>query len=376
MVRGSTRLQYSGLARDPATRQVTWLGRHRERGSPSGAANTPRAELSDGRHVEGMVFPIGDAATGEPRCHDRMEIRQGESRLRNARFPSATAGPKGSAAPCREGSERGRRKMGALGREDGFCAKVIHAAIARRGSGRIGGRRRRQPGIMMGKEARLRLIESPPSSIELPLADNTSEGLKILGAANEQFHQVPWPALHDLRAGSSVTRERKKVRAPDRRSGGATAEAGGSGFQGVPRVQVRGRERTTVWLRLDQRGCDTTGLRCGARSAESSVGGEFLLLPFRHSGLGGSETEPARVFRVIAAFWSVIGQAQRRRGRRQGSTRRWKGRHGGSDGLNTERITRERPWMEGGPTRGTHQGLCDGPGPKRDVPRRGISSRC
>jgi len=37
--------------------RVARLGRHRERLAPSGAANTFRAELADGRRVEGMVFP-------------------------------------------------------------------------------------------------------------------------------------------------------------------------------------------------------------------------------------------------------------------------------------------------------------------------------
>lgn len=36
---------------------VARLGRHRERGSRSGAAITFRAELADSRRVEGMVFP-------------------------------------------------------------------------------------------------------------------------------------------------------------------------------------------------------------------------------------------------------------------------------------------------------------------------------
>ena len=49
----------------------------------------------------------------------------------------------------------------------------------------------------MGKEPKPRLIEFPPTEIELPLADNTSEGLKILRAANEQFRQVVWPAPYD-----------------------------------------------------------------------------------------------------------------------------------------------------------------------------------
>ena len=37
--------------------QVARLGRHRERKTPSGKANTFRAELPDGRRVDGMVFP-------------------------------------------------------------------------------------------------------------------------------------------------------------------------------------------------------------------------------------------------------------------------------------------------------------------------------
>ena len=37
--------------------RVARLGRHRERESPSGAANTFSAELPDGRRVKGMVFP-------------------------------------------------------------------------------------------------------------------------------------------------------------------------------------------------------------------------------------------------------------------------------------------------------------------------------
>ena len=37
--------------------QVTRLKRHRLRSSPSGAASTFRAELGDGRRVEGMLFP-------------------------------------------------------------------------------------------------------------------------------------------------------------------------------------------------------------------------------------------------------------------------------------------------------------------------------
>ena len=44
---------------EPSTvkNRVARLGRHGERPSGSGAANTLRAELADGRRVEGMVFP-------------------------------------------------------------------------------------------------------------------------------------------------------------------------------------------------------------------------------------------------------------------------------------------------------------------------------
>lgn len=42
----------------------------------------------------------------------------------------------------------------------------------------------------MGKVPKPRLIEFPPTDIELPLADNRSEGLKILQAANEQFRRA------------------------------------------------------------------------------------------------------------------------------------------------------------------------------------------
>ena len=46
-----------------------------------------------------------------------------------------------------------------------------------------------------------------PPDIELP-EDNTSEGLKTLRAANEQFRQAPWPApydqtTHELRRGDA-----------------------------------------------------------------------------------------------------------------------------------------------------------------------------
>ena len=41
------------------------------------------------------------------------------------------------------------------------------------------------------------IVELIRNDIELPEADNTSEGLKILRAANERFRQVPWPSPHD-----------------------------------------------------------------------------------------------------------------------------------------------------------------------------------
>ena len=46
-----------GVAAKTVRHRVVRLGRHRERGTPSGAANTFRAELADGRRVRGMVFP-------------------------------------------------------------------------------------------------------------------------------------------------------------------------------------------------------------------------------------------------------------------------------------------------------------------------------
>ena len=46
-----------GVAAKTVRNRVARLGRHRERGSGSGSANTFRAELADGRRVEGMVFP-------------------------------------------------------------------------------------------------------------------------------------------------------------------------------------------------------------------------------------------------------------------------------------------------------------------------------
>jgi len=46
-----------GVAARTVRHRVVRLGRHRERSTRSGAANTFRAELADGRRVRGMVFP-------------------------------------------------------------------------------------------------------------------------------------------------------------------------------------------------------------------------------------------------------------------------------------------------------------------------------
>ena len=51
-------------------------------------------------------------------------------------------------------------------------------------------------------------VEFFQEGIELPEADNTSQGLKILRAANEQFRQIPWPTpfdrtRHTLRLGDA-----------------------------------------------------------------------------------------------------------------------------------------------------------------------------
>ena len=45
-----------GVQATTVKNRVVRLGRHRERSSPTGAANTFRAELADGRRTEGMVF--------------------------------------------------------------------------------------------------------------------------------------------------------------------------------------------------------------------------------------------------------------------------------------------------------------------------------
>ena len=46
-----------GLAPATVRNRVVRLGRHRQRASPSGAANLFRAVLADGSRVKGMVFP-------------------------------------------------------------------------------------------------------------------------------------------------------------------------------------------------------------------------------------------------------------------------------------------------------------------------------
>ena len=67
-----------GLDAKTVRNQVARLGRHRERKTPSGKANTFRAELPDGRRVDGMVFlgeliwdedppPLADGALGRRR---------------------------------------------------------------------------------------------------------------------------------------------------------------------------------------------------------------------------------------------------------------------------------------------------------------------
>ena len=58
------------------------------------------------------------------------------------------------------------------------------------------------------KKADLDVVELFRGDIELPEADNTSQGLKILRAANEQFRQIPWPTpfdrtTHSLRLGDA-----------------------------------------------------------------------------------------------------------------------------------------------------------------------------
>ena len=42
-----------------------------------------------------------------------------------------------------------------------------------------------------------RVIELPGANVELPLADNTSEALKIFRGTNERFRELPWPRPFD-----------------------------------------------------------------------------------------------------------------------------------------------------------------------------------
>ena len=58
------------------------------------------------------------------------------------------------------------------------------------------------------KAERPHVVEFFQEGIELPEADNTSQGLKILRAANERFRQIPWPipfdrTRHTLRRGDA-----------------------------------------------------------------------------------------------------------------------------------------------------------------------------
>ena len=46
-----------GIVAATVRNRVVRLGRHRQRASPSGAANVFRAALADGSRVKGMVFP-------------------------------------------------------------------------------------------------------------------------------------------------------------------------------------------------------------------------------------------------------------------------------------------------------------------------------
>lgn len=52
------------------------------------------------------------------------------------------------------------------------------------------------------KTSKPNVIELHPEEVELSEVDNTSEGLKILRAANEQFRRMPWPAPYDHTAHS------------------------------------------------------------------------------------------------------------------------------------------------------------------------------
>lgn len=55
-------------------------------------------------------------------------------------------------------------------------------------------------------ETKSRIVTLSGQEIELPLADNTSEALKIYRAANERFREIPWPTPFD-----STTHQVKKA---------------------------------------------------------------------------------------------------------------------------------------------------------------------
>ena len=55
-----------GVEAKTVKNRVARLGRRRERGARSGAANTFRAELADGRRADGMVFPGELVWDGDP----------------------------------------------------------------------------------------------------------------------------------------------------------------------------------------------------------------------------------------------------------------------------------------------------------------------
>lgn len=60
----------------------------------------------------------------------------------------------------------------------------------------------------MTKPAASNIVQLFGEDIELPLADNTSEALKVLRAANERFRQAPWPepfhrTEHQVRQGDA-----------------------------------------------------------------------------------------------------------------------------------------------------------------------------
>lgn len=61
---------------------------------------------------------------------------------------------------------------------------------------------------MKSNDVASNVIATPPLGIELPLADNTAEGLKTLRDTNEQLRKIPWPSpydktTHELRQGDA-----------------------------------------------------------------------------------------------------------------------------------------------------------------------------